>query len=42
VRTLKNEKAVYVENHFPKEQQLEFLQLIGEALPSELLVRDLA
>jgi hypothetical protein len=42
VRTLKNEKAEYVENHFPKEQQLEFLQPIVEELPSELLVRDLA
>jgi hypothetical protein len=42
VRTLKNEKAVCVENHFPKEQQLEFLQLTVEAPPSELLVRDLA
>jgi hypothetical protein len=35
-------KAVCVESHFPKEQQLEFLQLIGEELLSELLVRDLA
>jgi hypothetical protein len=33
---------VFVENHFPKEQQLEFLQLTFEAQLNELLVRDLA
>jgi hypothetical protein len=35
-------KAVCVESHFPKEQQLEFLQLTFEARLNELLARDLA
>jgi hypothetical protein len=37
-----SEKVEFVENHFPKELQLEFLQLTVEAPPSELLVHDLA
>jgi hypothetical protein len=35
-------KVVFVENHFPKERQLEFLQPIVEAQLSELLVHDRA
>jgi hypothetical protein len=35
VRTLKNVKVVCVENHFPKERQLEFLLPVVEAQQSE-------
>jgi hypothetical protein len=35
-------KVEFVENRFPKERQLEFLQLIFEAQLNESLVRDLA
>jgi hypothetical protein len=37
-----NVKVEFVENHSPKEPLLESLQLIDEALPSELHEHDLA
>jgi len=37
-----NAKALFAENHSPKEQQLEFLQLSAEVQQSELHVHDRA
>jgi hypothetical protein len=42
VRTPLNVTTACVENHFPKEQQLASLQLIGEGMLSELRVHDRA
>jgi hypothetical protein len=42
VRTQVSVTNVFVENHFPKEQLLEFLLQDGEVMLSELLVHDRA